>query len=545
MSDKKELRSRGHHTITRGIVERIHIQGKLVLETPAHFGSGMVRGDSLVDMSLLLDDAEGGPSTALLPGTTIAGALRNYLRERLQGYGVAESDEDFDRPIAWLFGPNRHSDSSADQSLLIVDDAFAQQPERTLRDGVRIDETSGLAYEDDRGGAKFDVELLEAGTTFDLHIELLITKGHENNPLVPYLVTALQGFENGEIRLGLRKRRGYGQCRISEWQVDRFKMRAPKELCRWLEEPVIPFDKQFTNPSIANALEAVPVVDDQRTSFSIHASFGLVDSSILIRSGFGEADTGPDMVHLHGKRTERHNGKDKEKRVPIISGTSWAGVVRHRALRIAKTIEAEGNHEQAASLIKSIFGRMPETKDKVGRASRATFDETTLEKGQTLYQTRIRIDRFTGGAFDGALFEQAPVYGTEETRIGFALHLRNPKPEEIGLFLLVLKDLWTSDLPVGGEASVGRGRLQGCSASLVHRYKAENNEEKTDEEQPDDADFQVDEYHLQAGEATLGLSMEQQQQLQKHVDALWEWLKDGSDTDSNKASASIEEAAHV
>ena len=37
---------------------------------------------------------------------------------------------------------------------------------------------------------------------------------------------------------------------------------------------------------------------------------------------------------------------------------------------------------------------------------------------------------------------------------------------EIGLLLLVLKDLWTGDLPIGGESSVGRGRLRGKEATL-------------------------------------------------------------------------------
>ncbi len=32
--------------------------------------------------------------------------------------------------------------------------------------------------------------------------------------------------------------------------------------------------------------------------------------------------------------------------------------------------------------------------------------------------------------------------------------------------LLLLKDLWTGDLPIGGESSVGRGRLKGLSATL-------------------------------------------------------------------------------
>ena len=51
------------------------------------------------------------------------------------------------------------------------------------------------------------------------------------------------------------------------------------------------------------------------------------------------------------------------------------------------------------------------------------------------------------------------------------LHLRQPEDAEIGLLLLLLKDLWTGDLTVGSESSVGRGRLQGISATLKRSGK--------------------------------------------------------------------------
>ena len=38
---------------------------------------------------------------------------------------------------------------------------------------------------------------------------------------------------------------------------------------------------------------------------------------------------------------------------------------------------------------------------------------------------------------------------------------------EIGLLLLLLKDLWTGDLPLGGESGSGRGRLHGFQAECT------------------------------------------------------------------------------
>lgn len=77
---------------------------------------------------------------------------------------------------------------------------------------------------------------------------------------------------------------------------------------------------------------------------------------------------------------------------------------------------------------------------------------------QTPAPSRVRIDRFTQGVVPAALFDEEPWFGGETC---IRLELRNPCEGETGLFLLLVKDLITGDLPVGGTASVGRGILAG------------------------------------------------------------------------------------
>lgn len=510
-----------HHDNSRTITERIHISGKLILQSPAHFGNGEVRGDALVDMSLLLDNTETAPK-ALIPGSTIAGALRSYLRERLDGYGKKKESND---QISALFGPRRENENEeAEQSLLIVEDALACQPKTTLRDGVAINPKTGVALD----SAKYDVELLEAGTQFDLHFELLLTKDKPASTIIPLVQATLAGLECGEIRLGLRKRRGYGRCQVKEWTISRYQLTNPSHLCLWLETPQLKHQSDAATGTLANAFTQAfandptisAAITDERQQFSLTATFALEKSSLLIRSGFGEADLGADFVHLHAVDESGTNH-------PVIPGTSWAGVVRHRALRIVNTLALEtrvsntSENSQSNTVIEGLFGRVQSKeeaeaarwqkspdKKKASKASRATFDETIVEQGQQLYQTRVRIDRFTGGAYESALFEEAPIYGTAQTHIGFQLHVRNPSKAEIGLLLLTLKDLWTGDLPVGGEASVGRGRLTGIQATI--RLPAMHTG--------------LNPLELRQDQPALGLNEEQRTQLQFYVDALWQQL---------------------
>lgn len=172
-----------------------------------------------------------------------------------------------------------------------------------------------------------------------------------------------------------------------------------------------------------------------------------VDHDILVRSP-GTDPGAPDVSHLHSAGSA------------ILPGTSLAGVMRAQALRIAKLVRADRN--DADVWIDRLFGpRFEGQRPPLGmqsRASRLRISEARLDGSQSQRQTRVAIDRFTGGAVDTALFdEQTEVDGRATVR----LELRNPESGEFGLVLLVLKDLLNGRLPVGGTASVGRGMLGG------------------------------------------------------------------------------------
>ena len=121
-------------------------------------------------------------------------------------------------------------------------------------------------------------------------------------------------------------------------------------------------------------------------------------------------------------------------------------------------------------MVEDIFGTdISDNGNKDAKASRLIVHESEIKNTSELVQTRIAIDRFTGGALHGALFDAQPVFGSDETRVNLQLELRNPAHHEIGLLLLLLKDLWTGDLPIGGESSIGRGRLQGICADITYQ----------------------------------------------------------------------------
>jgi CRISPR/Cas system CSM-associated protein Csm3 (group 7 of RAMP superfamily) len=442
----------GDHS--RRIVSRIVVEGDLVLQTPAHFGNG--DSDDVTDMPLLLDplDEAEGRITPLLTGASLAGALRSYLREIESGYGNESGKQSL---CVRLFG-GLQRDDEGEQSSLIVEDALGVNGAIEFRDGVAINAKSRTADE----GKKYDLQLWAAGTRFPLRFELVIREYDDEAALRQALVTALAGLSNGGITLGMRKQRGYGAVTVENWRVRQWDLRKPAELLDWLENSAAPITSQT---SLETALGAA-LTKDARDYFALEATFAF-DGPLLIRSEGRNADKGPDAVHLKARQADGNAA-------PVLSGTSLAGVLRARAFKILATL---GDKQKAKTQVDDLFGtdmeelrkrRTQGDKNAQPRASRLKVTEQVIRNVQDeLVQNRVSIDRFTGGALETALFNEQPVFGGKDSRLTLTLHLRNPKEAEIGLLLQLLKDLWTGDLPVGGESSVGRGRLQGLSATLI------------------------------------------------------------------------------
>ncbi len=461
--------------VSRKIVRRIVVEGDLVLQTPAHFGNG--EGDTLVDMPLLTDPLDG--KTPLLTGASIAGALRSYLREREHGFRakIATTEDtgaDHSRSASiLLFGGNKGNDYG-EQSPLIVEDARGKDAAIELRDGVRLAGDSRTSVED----KLFTIKMWEAGTTFPLRFELVVCQRDDVPALKQALATALAGLNDGGITMGARKRRGYGQVSVTGWRIKEYDLTDTAQLLDWIKNSAAALSVS-ASPDILQATGVGEMIADRRRAFHLKAEF-LLDGSLLIRSGSGpdieqaganDAEIQrPDIMHLHSRRPALSPG-GKRMRQPVLSGTSLTGALRARAFKIARLIAPNtGEGEKVArKLVDDMFGADMDTVKKPVGSRMHLYEHMVSGVEDMSVQNRVSIDRFTGGTRDGALFNEQPLFGDAQSLVTVNLRLENPQEYEIGLLLLLLKDLWTGDLPLGGEISIGRGRLQGKNCQLEYR----------------------------------------------------------------------------
>ena len=476
---------------SRQIRQRYVITGQLVLDTPASFSNGETSGTEIV---ILEDAVDGGP---LLPGASLAGALRQYVLTREQGYRT----EDASTTLATqLFGEALDNDTVRMESRVIVADAPGEG-QLTRREGVKIAGATRTADE----GMLFSTQVWEVGTTFKLCFELVVYED-DKDELAQAFAAALQALGTGEIPLGGRKQRGYGRVHVADWHVCHYDLANPKALGAWLRGECPTDDTQV--------FFAAAHLADRRQYVRVDATFRLCDS-LLIRA---ESDFAQKEHLTSGGQ-------------PVLSGTSLAGALRARALKIAKTV----NPTYGAELVDDLFGQHgAEGNSESLSASRVRVEERPITGGMFDYiQNRAKIDRFTGGAFETALFDERPLFAQDGTYTQIQLELRYPADEklrhklnaQVGLLLLTLKDLWTEDLPLGGEASVGRGRLHGQSATLYFKLTNESRAVKLQLNEhgaieTPQSEGMEEEYKNQL--VRLGM-VETQENKKTYVQALWDY----------------------
>ncbi|MCL4544240.1 MAG: RAMP superfamily CRISPR-associated protein [Chloroflexi bacterium] len=440
------------------VTERIVAAGILGLISAAHLGGG--EGDS-TDAQLLRD----GNGALFIPGSSLAGAMRSFLRERQTSPVV----------LAWLFGgAERDSGDTGALSTLIVDDAYLVEGKpatTTVRDGVRIALGTGTAAD----SGKFDYEVIEPPTAFQLRFELVLRRQHEERAteLARLFNALLDAFSGGDLPLGAHTRRGLGRCRVEDWRVAERRFAELSDVVAWLQQ-TSPAEQAPVRARGARPGDAIP--PPQLPLLEITARLSL-RTAVLVRSTPPWSPESPDAVQLRSG--------DK----PVVPGTSLAGVLRHRAERIVRTLGA--SEERGCSLIEGMFG--PGFRGSVPprehRRSRLLVADAPIdgeqEKGKQPpeeVQTRIAIDRFTGGVLGTALLQEQPAWpdGNGGRALELLLQLVAPvdalgaldQPRleaECGLLLLLLRDLCTGDLAVGGTQAVGRGVLRGEEGTVLWR----------------------------------------------------------------------------
>lgn len=432
----------------------------LETETPLVIGSGNkdIKTDSVVAKDI--------NELPYIPATTLAGLIRHLLPEELQEYwmGFQKKKDGEGSRIMLSEGKILSADGNPIDGLNLDEDAVTRLcHELPIRQHVRINQ-QGTAMKN----GKFDEEIVPKGVRFCFEIELMAEK---DKPGI--MDTILSIIQSDGFRIGSGSRSGFGKIEVVGILRRDLDLCVPNELELYLGK----------SASLAKAWEGYRLYTPSETKVSDYILYTLelrpVDF-MFFGSGFG--DERSDMTFVREPVITWEKGKAtivEQERVILIPASSVKGALAHRTAyhynrlegvfadkKTAEELEKNTGKENKA--VKTLFGSEGDRKGKNKQRGNILFSDV-IEKQEASLEKKVlnhvKIDRFTGGAVDGALFSEEVLYAPGKI-FNLELMLRKTAVDEkdgkiVKAFEAALTDLCRGYLPLGGGVNRGNGTFKG------------------------------------------------------------------------------------
>ncbi len=420
---------------------------------------------NLISDSPVAVDANGLP---VIPGTSLCGVLRHSL----QANGLSS------KSINSIFG--FQEDEKGEGSRLVVSDGVLVGRDGQVIEGIKELEPDnefykhflnlpvrqhcrithrGVADTDNHG--KFDEQVVYKGTRFVFELELAgdDTDKDKWQQIISTIRSPL-------YRIGSGTRKGFGALKIEGVEELVCDLRKPDELQIYLDR----------SSSLATHIPAESSTSVGYTTPLDISTYSLQltpDDFFMFGSGYG--DQAVDMRPVYERIIEWDgNTPEFNDEKTLIPATSVKGAISHRTayhynyltgihadkLPVGKTPEDFTGENNKA--VYALFGSA--RKDDKGRRGKVIFSDIFQPKGQTKILNHVAIDRFTGGAIDGALFSERVSAAPAEP---FTLTILVEQSAFQGddniqkAFEMTLDDITTGMLPLGGGVMRGHGVFSG------------------------------------------------------------------------------------
>lgn len=459
---------------------------RIVLETQTPLKVGSGRGNVRTD-AVINRDANGLP---YIPATTLKGLLRHALdgdtADRVMGWQNSKDGQG-----SWLSISEAKivtdADGSTADGLLnpdkVADDAYLSRfREMPVREHVRIGHR-GVTV--DKG--KFDEEIVPKGVRFCFEMELRADgQGRAD------IQRLLNIMKDETFRIGGGSRKGFGKISVEKVLYKELDFNNKEDFAAYIgkSSSLAKAWKLFEPYTTASGDAEGQSANADKTAASAAAkpvSYKLelkpVDF-IFFSSGLGDPETGADNAVVKEPFVSWQQDKPKwesETTSLVVPASSVKGAIAHRTAfyynlltgvntKNIKSDEKPVGKDNVA--VKALFGSEGDKegasiKDGTKRRGHVLFSDVVrkyAEDVQAKTINHVKIDRFTGGAITGALFDERPLYARAET-ITLEMTLL-PDSETQGqhvveAFEQALKDVCRGTLPLGGSVNRGNGCFHG------------------------------------------------------------------------------------
>ena len=451
-------------------------------ETPLVVGSG---DKDITTDALVATDVNGLP---YIPGTAIAGVVRHAFDEieKEQDPEAFINREDKDKKSSFFGYQIFKEPKDSKGSEIIFSEAKMVGKDGIVIDGLQSIDWSDIFYShfkvlpirqhvsiDERGAAKdkgkFDEQIVYKGTRFCFEIEMDSDASNFDK-----FKKVLAFLLSGSFRIGSGIHSGFGKIKIVSCKEKELDLNNKDDLSLYLKK----------SSSLADDWEGWDDYEYQgNTKDNVWIKYDLTlkpQDFFLFGSGLGDADA--NMTPVRESVIVWKEGKPEfEDNYVLIPATSVKGALAHRSAYYYN----KANHFFADNLskdeiqkyigsnniaVETLFGS-EEKRDKDNniiknqKRGNVIFSDI-IEKNDGFTDkliNHVSIDRFTGGAIDGALFTEKAVYGKgREFRTTLMVNSSAFKTEKVEeSFEAALFDLCSGMLPLGGGVNRGNGVFEG------------------------------------------------------------------------------------
>lgn len=381
----------------------------LEAETPIVIGSG--RKTMLTD-SEILKDYNGLP---YIPGTSIAGVIRHALPVDLGNKFFGLKDDKNNKGSEIVFSEAKLLNGSGlviDRLCDTVDNFSKRFKNLPKRNHVRI---SHRGVAEDHG--KFDEEVIYKGCRFCFEIEM-VARSSEKEYASNTFDQVLTEIQKDTFRIGGGTRVGFGKMHPVSIKKRSFDLKKKEELSSYLA----------TNSSLEKDYSGWEDFKNNSIKDQNWIKYSLTLKPMDFFSfGSGKGDNDVDTVPVKESyvKWDGYNGFFVENAL-LIPASSLKGALAHRVAYYynlkhsiyAMQIPVEEFENYTGSnnpAVRMLFGCQKEGEgETVQKRGIAIFNDIFADYPGDKILNHVAIDRFTGGAMDGALYSEKVVDGKGE-----------------------------------------------------------------------------------------------------------------------------------
>jgi len=424
--------------------------------------------DPTLDTTLMTD----ATGNAIIPGTSIAGVLRHLYEEKYKEdvlkedalFGKTSVKHDDHRPslVKISFGFIHNAKNQPQMGVVETsasDDILSYlQNTPIIREQTKINQ-SGTTTD----AAKFDRSALPKGTRFSFELGL---SGEQSNKTQWAQLLSL--LSHPKFRLGGLTHRGFGKVKIIDLYEQDFDFTNSADIKKWQAHQQSDWTVQNNHCTASNEYVNLTITAED---------FWRIGSG---DEALGAYSKDPDDKPYTETTLNWHNNQATlSEKLVVVPATAIKGALRHRTLfhlRLLNLLNKDFSDteikEEDIDLCK-LFGAKAEKNTQQGIGGLLIDDVYLPNHSTPKIMMHNKIDRFTGGVMNGALFSEELLY---QDTLNISMYFDPHKLKLLNTcvqnaFIKAIQDLCEGRLSLGAGSAKGHGYFTGESASIIQKFK--------------------------------------------------------------------------